>query len=161
MIKKPKGKHEAPKRKISKSRSAQSVNLRNKLKLDTLFFVFLTFVLCFFYLGSVGIVDARNQEQAYLQREIERIETENDRLRLEIGYLDSLEIVEQRATEEMSMLQPVNDQCILISIASVTLEQSGLAKYPSLAEISGIGQEIPLISSAQQSISDILLRWNF
>ncbi len=161
MTKRAKGKHDAPKRKIAKSRSAHSVILRNKLKSDTLFFVLLTFVLCFFYLGSIGIVDARNQEQSYLQSEIERIETENDRLRLEIGYLDSLEIVEQRATEEMSMLQPGNDQCILISMASVTLEQSGVANYPSLAEISGNGQEIPLVSGAQQSISDILLRWNF
>ncbi|QRN86440.1 hypothetical protein JR334_04235 [Clostridia bacterium] len=161
MNRKKSGKHDAPKRKITKSKSPDSILRRNKLKLDTLLLVFLTFVCCFFYLGSIGIVDARYQERAYLQNEIATIQTENERLRLEIGYLDSLDLVEQKAIEEMSMVTPQKEQCILINMAYTAPEVSQESNYPSLADISGNNQEFPLLTSAQQSISDILLRWNF
>ncbi len=162
MAMKSRGRHEAPKRRISKSKTVDSIYKRNKLKLDMFFSMLVIFVVSASYLGSMAILDARNQEYAYLQKSITEFETFNERLKLEIGYIDTLDMVETKAVQEMSMIEASSEQLIFLTSNTSIEHDQDAEVVPELSEINvSSSANIPLFSSAQQSINDILLRWNF
>lgn len=160
-MKRKKGKHEAPKRKLSKARTRESILMRNRLKLQTLGIVLCVFCLGFFYLGTLGILEARIQEQAYLEQQLERTRTESERLRLEIGYKDTLDLVEKKAKEELGMVEADQSNCVLV-LADRPETVVGESGYPEVAAVDRARlTDIPLLSGARRSIDDILMRWKF
>ncbi len=150
-----KGKYEAPKRKLAVRRDRESAMKRNGFKLDLFTMAILFFCMGVFYLASVGMVSARNQQIEYTKAQIEQQQVVNERLSLEIGYLGTLEKVEQQAQQGLAMQRPTVDQMVQVSLR---------VRMPHPVEdedgFAGIltADQRPL-SLAQGPLSGILNRW--
>lgn len=156
-----KGKHQAPKRKISKSKSPDCVYKRNRIKSNLIFSVIITFVLASFYLSTLAVLENSHLQQAFLENEIQRLETENERIKLEIGYVDVLDRVEQRATEELGMVMPGPLENVPINMSEGLLVVDSVSVFPEVSENEATLTDNNVFASAQQSISGILSRWTF
>lgn len=164
---KQKGRHEAPRQKLVPGRSRESVCRRNGIKLDMILLSLLFFAVGVLHLSGIGILDARNQEIAYLERQRQSLVTENERTRLIISQMDTLENVEQRAREELGMVRAEAGDHLVVALrvpgaedlwphGELAADASGDAET-SKGHLAGTG----LLQTAQESIQGILKRWNF
>lgn len=174
-----KGKYQAPKRRLSKSTSAEGIYKRNSLKCKGFFLVSLTFILASFYLSTLAVLEKTHIERNVLLDEIELLETENDRLRLEIGYLDVLEKIEEEAVEKLGMQAGGPEQKLTVENFSAAARSDDAAgagakassyipSPPAFSAGQKQGQarnsqseEATLFASAQESITNLLSRWAF
>lgn len=140
---------------------------RPKTKLTPRFFKFLyvSTVVCLFcsslYFCSLALgVATKGYEINRLKEEISALETANERLRLEIVQLDSLEKVEMVAFNELGMKKPdATDYVLLPAVENSTwtvkqaagLEVAGVEEADSLPETPR--EEIPLF---RQKATDFL-----
>lgn len=163
-----KGKHEAPRQRRVPGRDRESVCRRNGVKMDLILLSLLFFAVGVLHLSGTGILDARNQEIARLERQRQSLVTENERIRLVISQVDTLESVEYRARQELGMVRAGADDRWVVALAPPGADGSwGDATHAAETSEGPRGAEDAqapghsLLQAAQDSLQGILKRWNF
>jgi len=150
-----KGRHEAPRRRLSYCRNPEATQRRNGFKWDLLSTVLIFFCIGVLYLASRGILTARNQQIAYYENQISGMQVANERLQLEIGYLGTLDKIEQQAEVSLAMNRPDAGQMLPLGLIVRNQQEEDTPETLGTYTAS----EVTAVQLAQGPLSGILNRW--